>query len=391
MADHLVRMRRIANQGLLASGPKESQPPWLPGDSGPTAPSTAVAAAVSRVVGVQAQETAAAALAVRARTVGLSEDDVTKAHEEARSVVRTWLMRGTLHLAATEDISWLLPLVGPRLAAAGAARRRRLGLDEHATERGLALLQACLADGPLPRSALVEQLRRAGLPAEGQAPFHLLQQAALLGLVCYGPRIGGQPAFVLLADWIDYRPTPVGDAALAELARRYLTGYGPAAPEDLAAWSGLPRTLARQAWSLLSGRMEQFREGGRVLWALPPPSEYGIRPTEQRGAASFSSVRLLGRYDAYLLGYSDRALLVDRKHARLLNAGGGIVKPAVLVAGRVEGVWGYEGSSRQRALRVRPFGPLSAQVFGRLRDETADIARFLGRPLELELDAPSAA
>ncbi len=92
-----------------------------------------VAQVVRDVCGVQAQVMSASTLAVGARSSGLRASGVAQARERERSVVRTWCMRGTLHLVATEDAGWLLSLLGSPFVAAGRRRLAQLGLDEDAT------------------------------------------------------------------------------------------------------------------------------------------------------------------------------------------------------------------------------------------------------------------
>jgi hypothetical protein len=357
-----IRRLRMKNQGL---GGHEARPP-------------SVQAATSRVVGLQAQEELAAALSVRGRTSGLSLADVRRAREEERSVVRTWLLRGTLHLVASEDLPWLLPLLAPRFLLRGTRRREELGVDAHVLEKSRGVIVRALAGGPLGRRDVVAALRRAGLPAEGQAPIHIIRQAALSGLVCYGPKLGREDTFVLLRDWIDYRARPASEVLLHELAARYLAGFGPATPEDLAAWSGLELRQARRGWELLAPRLVEIPTPWGPLWSLAAQRDAEAVPRSH-------TVRLLGRFDTFLLGYSTRDLLVDPRFAREVNAGGGIIHPAVLVDGRVVGTWRVDAKNPRRGVAVQPFRPLPVESVERLKHEAKDVARFLGRQLGFTL------
>src|SRR5690348_15779445 len=78
---------------------------------------TSVVHLVKELGGLQAQDLRAATLAIRVRSAGLVAADVEHARLQERSVIRTWGLRGTLHLLATEDLSWLLPLIGPTFVA----------------------------------------------------------------------------------------------------------------------------------------------------------------------------------------------------------------------------------------------------------------------------------
>src|ERR1700730_10782710 len=145
---------------------------------------TSVAQVVKDLCGIQAQEAPAAALSIRVRSAGLVAADVERARVEERTVIRTWGPRGTLHLLATEDLGWLLPLLGPVFVAGDLRRRAELGLDEDTCARGMRIIRKVLAhQGPLTRAQLVEQLAVHGLHLEGQARPHLLSRAALEGII----------------------------------------------------------------------------------------------------------------------------------------------------------------------------------------------------------------
>jgi hypothetical protein len=340
--------------------------------AGPAA--TSVHQVVRGVGALQAQSSRAARLAVRARSTGLTAAAVDRACDAERSVVRTWAMRGTLHMLPTEDVGWLVALLGPVFAAAGRRRRRQLGLDDETCERGLRAIAEVLAGGrQLTRAELVARLagRGVALDPRSQAPAHLVGYAANRGLVCRGPDLGGEPSYVLLADWAGEQRQLEPDAALAELARRYLAGHGPAGPHDLAAWSGLPVPRARRAFELVAGELDEVRAGERRLWTLAAAAG-------DPAAAERPNVRLLGQFDAYLLGYRGRELVLEARFARRIQAGGGMVQPALLVDGRVLGTWRQQRRRGGLAVEVEPFEPLDRALLPAVEAEAGDLGRFLG-------------
>jgi Winged helix DNA-binding domain len=325
VTDDEVRGRRLRAQ-LLA---------------GPPAPS--VEAAIDHLVGVQAQSMPPARLAIRARTRGLTAADVDRA-----AFVRTWAMRGTLHLVPAADARWLVELFGPVFRAANRRRRAQLGLDEDTCERALPAIERVLADGPLTRADLIARLVDEGVHVDAttQAAAHLMLYAATNGLIAR--RV--DDTYVLLAEQLrgvrEHRPAE----PVAELARRYLAAYAPADVSDFAAWSGLPVKVAREGLASASAKT---------------------------GAGSLGEPRLLGHWDGLLLGYRRRDLHLDPAHARAVQAGGGMLRPTVLVGGRVVGTWRLERS----VITVEPFGRLSKKA---LEAEVADIGRFLGEDLTLK-------
>ncbi len=348
------------------------------------APSLGVAELVRWLCGVQAQEPAAAALAIRVRSSSLRAD-VERALVEERSVVRTWGPRGTLHLLAADDLAWLQPLLGPIFVAAGRRRRAELGLDDDLYSRASALVRDALAShGPLTRDELVQRLADAGVQLVGQARPHLLARAALEGLICCGPDRGAEPTYILLDDWLGprwrVRPLPE-DAAYAELTRRYLAAYGPATPQDLAAWSGLPQSKIRAAWGRMAGELVELQGASGPLWRL----RSAAAPDEPPAPV----VRLLPRYDVYLLGYRSRDFALAREYAGRVNAGGGIVHQTILVDGRLVGTWSSSRAKGALVVTLEPFEPLGPEVHAALADDVADLGRFLGLPARLEEGAAS--
>ncbi|WP_186356757.1 winged helix DNA-binding domain-containing protein [Streptomonospora sp. PA3] len=319
-------------------------------------PAAGAAGAVRGAAALQAQDAQALGLAVRARTAGLVAGDVRRAVAEDRSVVRTWAMRGTLHAVPAADAGWIVGLVGPVFLRRFRKRRLDLGLDDALCERAEHAIREVLSDGAgLTRGRLVEELNRVGVPvpAAGQAPAHLVLYAALRGVVCRGPDAAGgdgEPTCVLMRDWVGAWEARDTESALARLARRYLWGHGPAAPEDFRAWSGLPAPMVRRAWELVSAELAEVSTSRGPTWA---PKEFAESlPT----AAPNPAVQMVGSFDAYLLGYQGRDSAVPPRYARRIAPGGGIIHPAVLVEGCAAARWRW-GRGRETVV-VEPFEPL---------------------------------
>ena len=328
---------------------------------------------VADVCGVQAQEAPAAALAVRVRSTGLTAQDVEHALLQERSVVRTWCMRGTLHLIAAQDLGWLLPLLGPIFVSEGRRRRAELGLDGETCASGLRLIREILASqGALTRAELVDQLASRGIKLVGQASYHLIRYAALESLVCLGPEHDGEPTYVLLSDWADLGPVTSREAAQEELARRYISAYGPAEPQDLARWSGLPIREARDAWDRIAHQLVEVETADGAAWM---PKERTVWLDEPPSPSP--TVRLLPRFDTYLLGYTSRDLVVAPRYAKRIHPGGGQVHAALLIDGWAAGTWSTRRRRHNLDVVVKPFEELTPAVHHELKAEVADLGRFL--------------
>ncbi|HYG96903.1 MAG TPA: winged helix DNA-binding domain-containing protein [Solirubrobacterales bacterium] len=308
---------------------------------------------------VQGQDPRGARLAVRARTTGLTAADVDRALSEERSLLITWLNRGTLHLVRSEDYPWLHALTAPTHFAGCRRRLSQEGLSEDDGERAVKAVEKILADeGPLAGKDLRERLASTGVPTEGQVFIHLMFLAAARGIVVRGPMIGKEHAYVLVRDWLDESGPVDREAALAELARRYLAGHGPADDRDLARWAGLPLRDARAGLAAIASELEQ-REDGLVDLAKRPR------------AAPLPPPRLLGAFDPLLLGWTSREEVVG-PHKMLVTMNG-IFRPFALVDGRAVATWRYAGGK----VAIEPLGKLTKKAMAALEADAAEVERFL--------------
>lgn len=335
-------------------------------------PAATVAAAAALDCGIQAQDLGAARLAVRARSATLTAADVDAALGAERTVVRTWLMRNTIHLVPARDVRWLTALLGPMIRRRFGTRRwPELGLTPDVLDAAARLAPQLLADGPLGRHELAAALAGRGVPIrqDGQAPVHVLVFLSTLGLTCHAS--GGR--FALLDDWLPGAAEgPRGDDALAELARRWITAYSPATAADFTTWSGLP---SGRALGLIRDELQPAEVDGRP----------GFRPGAPRPCRG--GVRLLGGFDTVLVAYRDRATLIDASHRDQVYSGG-IIRPTVVHDGRVIGRWRLgRPASAARPLRVEVtlFAPAPRTVRAAVRAEAEDIGRFLAAPVRLDL------
>ena len=324
--------------------------------SGP--PASDLAEVAKRLLAIQGQDPKGARLAVRARTSGVLASDVDRALTEDRSLLITWLNRGTLHLVCSEDYPWLHALTTPPLFTGNARRLRQEGVEPAAAERGVAVIERSLADeGPLTRSQLRDRLATADVRTESQALVHLLMLASLRGIAVRGPMVGRQHAYALVRDWLGEPVPVVRDTALAELARRYLAGHGPATDRDLARWAGLPLRDARAGLEAIAAELDE-RKDGLVDLARRPP------------AAALPPPRLLGPFEPVLLGWTSReALLGSHQGVVTVN---GLFRAFALVGGRAAATWSLQGEG----LVLTPFGRLAAADAEALEQDAGDVVRF---------------
>ncbi|HTS96170.1 MAG TPA: winged helix DNA-binding domain-containing protein [Streptosporangiaceae bacterium] len=314
-----------------------------------------------RLLAIQAQDPRGARLAVRARSAGLSAAAVDAALSQRRSLIVAWLNRGTLHLVRAEDYWWLHSLTNPQLRAGNSRRLAQEGVPPEDAERAVATVRTALAaDGPLTRSQLRERVSAAGVRTEGQAMVHILALASIRGLIVRGPVTGRDQAFVLVQDWLGAPPPPMSrEAALGELARRYLAGHAPAADRDLAQWAGIRLRDARLGLARCGA--VQREDGLAELPASPP-----------RAAAALPPPLLLGAFEPLLLGWASRAPIVGPN--RQIVTVNGLFRPFVLAGGQAVATWNIAGGQ----VVLAPFAPLDSRTRAALAADAADVTRFLG-------------
>lgn len=313
-----------------------------------------------RVLAVQAQDGRGFRLAVRARTSGLAAADVDHALTTTRTLVVSWLNRGTLHLVTPADYWLLQPLTTPQLLTGSARRLRQEGVSPSQAERGVDIVAEAVRDGPRTRQELRRLLDAAGVPTARQALVHVLMAASLRGDVVRGPMIGRDHAFVSVTDWLGPRPDELDrEEMLATLARRYLHGHAPASAEDMARWGGLTIGDARRGFAAIADEVASVGDAGS-------------QPRDAADASPIPPPRLLGPFDPLLHGWASRELFVG-PHTGVVTTNG-LFRPSALVSGRVVGSWGLSDG----VLTLHPLEAIGPSDLRALRSDAADVLRFLG-------------
>jgi hypothetical protein len=350
-----VRRRRLARSHLLVRAPREQ-----------------LVDVVREVCGVQAQVTSAAELAIGARVDGVTQADVRAELWERRSLVKTWTVRGTLHLHPADD----LPLWAAATRAVGPPWYEAYGLD---ASQGAAVLDAIAdaLDGRcLLRAELADEVaRRVGeWPRERIASGwgYIIGSAAAFGKLCHGPPRGAKVTFVRTDQWSGWHEVDPGEA-LAEAWRLYLASYGPAGPREFAEWFGIKGAEARRLFEPLE-EIELPREPAHA----PGP------------------LRLLPEYDCYVMGFREREQLVPegvrellKKHPRGRFEGIAGV-PTLLVDGLVAGLWRRSKLGKRITILVEPARRLSAEERRLLETEMERIGAFFDAEPELQVGSLSA-
>lgn len=327
---------------------------------------------------MQAQDLASGQWSVGLRIPGATERDVERAIN-AGEILRTWPMRGTIHLVPSRDAKWMVDLTADRVVRSAAGRWRQIGLTESAAIRGAEILASALAGGRrLSRSQCVAVLTEEGSYSKEHI-YQLLWYAAQTGVTCFGPLLGKEHTFVLLDEWVADPVMPTRAEALAILALRYFRSHGPTTVQDFAGWCGLLLEDARSGVEAAGDALATIDvDGSPHVLASALLDERPRRGADVAG----DEMLVLPGFDEYMLGYKDRSLMVPADHGQHIVPGGnGIFMPTIVARRRVIGTWRRELKSKRVEIRPMPFVPLTKAQRNAFTRAVTRYAAYLGREL----------
>src|SRR5712691_725634 len=338
---------------------------------------------VSDLCGVQAQVLSYAGLAIWARVEGITMHDVQDALWKHRSLVKTWCMRGTLHLISASDLpvyvaarkttsvvkrDWLTPEID-------VEERKRIVHAIHEALDGHILTRELLAEEVVKRLGMSASVRKHMLSGWG----NLLNPAAEQGYLCFGPSEGSKVTFVRPDQWIGRWDEPSGREAWKILLRRFFSTYGPATHHDIGHWWGLRPSRAKILMEYIADELEEVEFEGEKRWVRREDVEQIVDVERVR------CVKLLPSWDCYVMFYHPRELFVSQSHrARIFTKLQGN-KPVLLVDGVAGGVWEQRRRGNLAEVRVQPFGHLNSAQKQLVREEATSLGRFMGTRAEVTI------
>ena len=339
------------------------------------APRKDLAAVVGAIGGAQAQVMSAAELQIAARvrcTVAVGRDALWK----DRSLVKTWLMRGTLHLARADDLPVFTAAMGRHWIRVRPSWLKYMGVSEEELWKIVDDVGSALDGTPLTREELIAVVGR-GWSEHVRSVLRsgwggMLKPAARNGRLCFGPSRGQSVTFVNPRVWLNGWREVDPDAAIVEVARRYLSIYGPATKSDFARWWGAWPGVIGAAWSGLEPELAKVSVEGTPMDAL------GRDLPAMRRARLTEAVQLLPLFDPYLMGFARRDHMVEREYAAKVSRTAGWISAVVLVEGRIAGTWTHTLNGRTFTVSVAPFARLPAKVTSEIKERASEVARALG-------------
>ena len=338
------------------------------------APANDLVKVAGEIGGAQAQLMSAAELQLGVRSKGTVED-VRKALWKDKSLVKTWLMRGTLHLVPSADLPLYTAAMRSRWVWPNNTWLKWVELTEPELVSLVANIGNAL-DQPMTREELIAKVGRSSsdhvrtVLKSGWST--LLKPVARAGRLCFGPSRGTSVTFVRPDVWLKSWRHIDPDGALVEVARRYLRAYGPATKDDFGRWFGAWPGIGKAAWAGLAEELVPVSIEGRRADAL------AVDLKRLKSAAGGSAVRLLPTFDPYLMGHSSRDHLFEPAYRARVSRTAGWISAVVLVDGRVVGTWTHTVAKQTLRIVVEPFDKLPPAVRTEIGSRCDEIASSLG-------------
>jgi DNA glycosylase AlkZ-like len=322
----------------------------------------------------------AAFLQAWTRNHSITRTEIEDALWKNRVLVKTSVMRQTLHLIPADQFDFYIAALRSSRVAAVLGVMSRLGIEREEAEALTPLIMEILSPGPQSRGAIGAALRpkvSKRVRAWMDRVWSIVRIPMAEGLICYGGGEGNEATFVRVDQWMrGKRRTISEEQARARLFRCYLRAYGPATLKDFAHWSGMPAGQVRPLPSLLAAELEEITVDGKVCLLLREDVD-----ALAASIAEANSVRLLPHFDPYLLAHREKDHLVAPRHYKRVYRNQGWISPVVLVDGTVAGIWGYTIQGKKLMVTAEAFDKVSTAVRSKLTEEAENLAGFLATTL----------
>lgn len=335
------------------------------------------------ICGAQAQLTVASYLQMWARNHAVNRTEIESALWQKRSLVKTHLMRQTLHLIPAADFAVYISALRNCRVADALRVMSRFGIDAEEGHSLTPLILDAVSQGPLGRAAITAAVRpkvSKRVQAWMAKVWSIVRIPVAEGLLCYGSGEGSEVTLIRTDHWLKKQQLIPEETARVELLRKYLRAYGPATLHDFAHWAGLPAPQVRPLREALGEELcEVSLDGRQCLLFRDDLGLFG------KASSTEGSVRLLPHFDPYLLAHREKDHLLDSRHYKRVYRNQGWISPVVLVDGAVAGIWSYKTKGRKLLVNIEPFGKLTRAVRAKIAQEAEELARYFSLIAEISV------
>lgn len=336
------------------------------------------------VCGVQAQVMTSAFLQLWARNHAITRAEIESALWRDRTLVKTSLMRQTLHLIPADEFHLYIAAVKSSRMAGTLRIMARFGIDREEADALTAQIMDSLSKGALGRPAITAAVRpkvSKRVRAWMDKVFSIVRLPVFEGLVCYGRAESSEVSYVRADVWLrNLKSQPISETeAQCALFRKYLRAYGPATMRDFSHWSGIPMQRVKPLVPVLEPELEEIYGEQKASYLLR--EDIAILNRKSGNAAC---VRLLPSFDTYLLAHRAKAHLLSAEHYKRVYRNQGWISPVLLIDGAIAGVWSHKIESKKLRLNVRPFGRIPRAFRAAIRREADRLAVYFAAELDLQ-------
>ncbi len=335
--------------------------------------------------GVQAQVVSAAYLQLWARNHAVTRTEIECALWKRRNLVKTSLMRQTLHLIPTDEFPLYIAALKPSRIAGTLRVMAKFGIVREEAETLTPLIMEALSSRPLGRAAITAAVRpkvSKRVRSWMENVWSIVRVPVAEGLVCYGSGENNEVSFIRVDRWLtELKPKPISATeAQCALFRKYLSAYGPATLRDFSHWSGIPMQEVKPLFPLLEPGLAEV-PGDKKSCFLLREDVVALKSN----STSEACIRLLPSFDSYLLAHREKDHLLSAQHYKRVYRNQGWISPVVLIDGAVAGVWSHKLQGKKLRLVIEPFGRLSRNARAGIEREAAALALFVGGGLDLQV------
>jgi hypothetical protein len=333
--------------------------------------------------GVQAQVMGPARLQLWTRNHALTRAEIEDALWKSRTLLKTSLMRQTLHLIPSDEFLLYIAALRPSRYAQAMRVMDRCGITRDESAAIVPQIMETLSAGPLSRPAIAAALRPKASKAVRfwmENSWSLVRLPIAEGLICYGRGEGNAIVFIRTDHWLPKLKLKLMSPAEAQCAlfRKYLRAYGPATLHDFSHWAGIPMQEVKPLPALLKSELAEIPGEKKSSFLLREDVEVLNHSPAVKG-----SIRLLPNFDSYLLAHREKDHLLSAKHYKRVYRNQGWISPVVLIDGAVAGVWSYKLQGKRLSIEIEPFGKLSKTERAGIEREAQGLAGFFESDLEI--------
>jgi len=337
---------------------------------------------VSRnICGVQAQIITSAHLALRARLRSVKPEEIENSLYTTRKLVKTHLMRQTLHLIPSDEFSLYINAIKCARKADVSRTTSRFNIKPSEVDQMNRDLVKVIGSKPVTRIELTERIKplvSKNIRTWMENVWGTFRPAVVEGLLCYGPEQGPEVTYVRADNWLPKQKDISDVEARQILFRRFMRAYGPATVHDFAKWAGIAMQHAKETKDAVQDDLIEVNVEGAKAFILREDLKQLLD-----GPCQDNFLRLLPGFDSYLLAHVSKDHLVQRKHYKRVYRNQGWISNVVLLGGRIIAIWSYKRSASRIVVTIEPLESLSRTIRQNILDEADNIASFLGIPCNL--------